>query len=126
MSATLSPQHWGLHGGMPADRCDKDEGANFTCVGQHHCTGGNPMVERNYACDGAIRLFFGNQTTVDLSATGEAAFKGQLWQCMMVQAVVLKQVYEARRAQNAFGHLVWMLNEIWCIRHLAPCHCAPC
>ena len=35
------------------------------------------------------------------------------YQCQLVQAIVLKQIYEARRAQNAFGHLVWMLNEIW-------------
>ena len=26
---------------------------------------------------------------------------------------MLKQVYETRRSSNAFGHLVWMLNEIW-------------
>ena len=43
-----------------------------------------------------IRLFFGNKTTVDIAATGEAAFKGQLYQCQLVQAVVLKQIYEAR------------------------------
>ena len=68
------------------------------------------------ACAGPIRLFFGSKTTVDLSATGEAAFKGQLYQCQLVQAVVLKQVYEARRTQNSFGHLVWMLNEVRVLR----------
>ena len=113
MSATLSEQHWGLHGGMAADTCDKDQPGNETCVGEHICKGNNPMTQRNYGCDGAILLFFGNRTTVDLNATGEAAFKGQLYQCQLVQAVVLKQVFEARRAQNALGHLVWMLNEIW-------------
>lgn len=71
------------------------------------------QAERNYGCDGAIHLFFGNRTTVDLDATGELAFKGQLYQCQLVQAVALKQIYEARRTQNSFGHLVWMLNEIW-------------
>lgn len=107
MSATLSKQHWGLHAGMAPDACNKDQKPdNFTCVGQHLCTGGNPMAERNYACDGPIRLFFGNTTTVDIDATGELAFKGQLYQCQLVQAIVLKQIYEARRAQNAFGHLV--------------------
>ena len=35
------------------------------------------------------------------------------YQCQLVQAFVLKQVYELRRSANAFGHLVWMLNEIW-------------
>ena len=121
MSGTLSPQHWGLHGGMPADNCSEPD----KCLGEHVCrpnstngttTGGgngNPMAQRNYGCDGQIRLFFGAYTLVDLEATGEAAFKGQLYQCQLVQAFVLKQVYEARRAANAFGHLVWMLNEIW-------------
>ena len=113
MSGTLSKHHWGMRGGMAADTCDGDEPGQIKCVGQHTCTGDNPMTQRNYACDGPIRLFFGNHTTVDLGATGAAAFKGQTYQCQLVQAFVLKQVYEARRAQNAFGHLVWMLNEIW-------------
>jgi hypothetical protein len=71
------------------------------------------MAQRNYGCDGQIRLFFGSNTTVDLDATGETAFKGQTYQCQLVQAFVLKQVYEGRRAANQLGHLVWMLNEIW-------------
>ena len=94
MSGTLSPQHWGLHAGMPADNCS-DNGDGRTdqpmgpckCLGQHEChahgeatgVGKNPMTQRNYACDGQIRLFFGNHTTVDLNATGEAAFKGQMY-----------------------------------------------
>lgn len=44
MSGTLSKQHWGLHAGMPADSCDKDQPGNETCVGQHICTGGNVMA----------------------------------------------------------------------------------
>ena len=71
------------------------------------------MAQRNYACDGQIRLYWGEHTRVDLAASGAAAFKGQLYQCQQVQAFVLKQVYEARRARNQLGHLVWMLNEIW-------------
>ena len=114
MSGALSRHHWGLHGGMPADNCTGDTPRQMQCVGEHQCNGSNPMTQRNYGCDGAIRLFFGNATTVDLAATGEAAFKGQTYQCQLVQAIVLKQVFEARRTQNAFGHLVWMLNEIWC------------
>ena len=113
MSATLSKKHWGLHGGMQPDACSNNTPGQVQCVGQHKCSGQNPMTQRNYACDGAIRLFFGNNTPVDLNATGEDAFKGQLYQCQLVQAIVVKQIYEARRAQNAFGHLVWMLNEIW-------------
>ena len=144
MAGTLSPQHWGLHGGMAADNCtgngngDPDQPmGSVKCLGEHVChphgegTGGrgtgaagNPMTQRNYGCDGQIRLYFGKNTLVDLNATGEAAFKGQLYQCQLVQAFVLKQVYEQRRAANAFGHLVWMLNEIWPV-HLNFLHCAP-
>ena len=113
MSATLSPQHWGLHGGAAPDACSNNTAGAVQCVGQHTCVGENVMTQRNYGCDGPIRLFFGNRTTVDLDATGEAAFKGQLYQCQLVQAIALKQIFEARRAQNAFGHLVWQLNEIW-------------
>jgi beta-mannosidase len=109
MSAVLSPEHWGLQGGAPPDTC----GEPTQCLGEHNCNGTNPMTQRNYGCDGQIRLYWGNHTTVALNATGEAAFKGQLYQCQMVQAFVLKQVYESRRADNQFGHLVWMLNEIW-------------
>jgi hypothetical protein len=107
MSGSLSKQHWGLHAGMPADVCANNTPPYAYCVGQHQCTGDNPMTQRNYGCDGPIKLFFGENTTVDLDATGEAAFKGQTYQCQLVQAIALKQVYEARRAQNAFGHLIW-------------------
>lgn len=72
----------------PPDACDADVPGSARCVGQHLCNGTNPMSERNYACDGAIRLFFGNRTTIDIDATGEAAFKGQMYQCQLVQAVV--------------------------------------
>ena len=109
MSGALSPQHWGLHGGMAADECSAPD----MCIGEHNCTGRNPMTQRNYGCDGQIRMYWGNRTAVDLDATGAAAFKGQLYQCQLTQAIVLKQVYEARRAQNQLGHLIWMLNEIW-------------
>jgi len=135
LSPTLSQKHWGLHGGMAADNCtgngngrtDQPVTWKGKCLGEHTCSpagtpatpasagsaGGNPMTQRNYGCDGQIRLFWGNRTAVNLSATGEAAFKGQMYQCQLVQAFVLKQVYENRRHANAFGHLVWMLNEIW-------------
>ena len=42
MSATLAPEHWGVHGGAPKDTCD-------TGGGYHHCEGGNAMAQRNYA-----------------------------------------------------------------------------
>ena len=102
MSGTLSPQHWGLHGGMPADNCTKPH----QCLGEHACTGDNPMTQRNYGCEGQIRMYWGSNTTVDIDGVGEAAFKGQTYQCQLVQAFVLKQVYEQRRASNSFGFVV--------------------
>ena len=119
MSGTLSPQHWGLHGGAAPDVCT----GWAQCLGEHNCTGHNPMAQRNYGCDGQIHLFFGNHTKVDLNATGEAAFKGQLYQCQLVQAFALKNVYEGRRANNQLGHLVWMLNEICKIVMLSRFRC---
>ena len=109
MSGTLSPQHWGLHGGAAPDVCT----GWAQCLGEHNCTGGNPMTQRNYGCDGQIRLYWGNHTAVDLAATGAAAFKGQLYQCMLSQALHMKGDIETRRAQNQLGLLVWQLNEIW-------------
>ena len=64
MSGALSKQHWGLHGGMEEDTCDNPT----KCLGEHTCTGENPMTQRNYGCDGQIRLYFGVNTTVDLDA----------------------------------------------------------
>ncbi|EDQ89184.1 uncharacterized protein MONBRDRAFT_8157 [Monosiga brevicollis MX1] len=55
--------------------------------------------------------YFGNDQ--DLNATGETAFKRQLYQCMLGQALEMKSNIETRRGTNQFGILVWQLNEIW-------------
>ena len=83
MSATLKPEHWGLHGGMPADNCS----GGLPNAG-HRCTGGNPMSQRNYPCDSLIVAYF-DTSSADLDAVGESAFKKQLWLCMagMVRAL---------------------------------------
>jgi len=83
MSATLKPEHWGLHGGMPADNCS----GGLPNAG-HRCTGGNPMSQRNYPCDSLIVAYF-DTSNADLDAVGESAFKKQLWLCMagMVRAL---------------------------------------
>jgi len=44
---------------------------------------------------------------------GEQAFKKQLWQCMVGQALLIKQNIETRRSKNEFGIIVWQFNEIW-------------
>jgi len=49
----------------------------------------------------------------DVNQTGELAFKRQLFQCMLGQALQMKATIETLRATNSFGLMVWQLNEIW-------------
>ena len=111
MSPTLDATHWGIHGGSPADACTNGTDNPM------HCVGKNPMSDRNYPCDNIIEVYFGKS---DLSMVGERAFKKQLWQCMIAQALVIKQNIETRRSQSIFGIIVWQLNEIWPVNLL---HC---
>lgn len=69
------------------------------------------MAQRNYPCHNIIEVYFGAQPSFNVS--GEAQFKRQLWQCMIGQALVIKQDIETRRAKNQFGLIVWQFNEIW-------------
>merc|ERR1719492_353161 len=74
MSPTLKPEHWGVHGGAPPDKCS----GGFSSK----CTGDNVMAQRNYPCDSVIYSYFG-KTWVDLDAVGEHAFKAQLFACQI-------------------------------------------
>jgi beta-galactosidase/beta-glucuronidase len=103
MSPTLDPKHWGIHGGMAPDNCPYGHDPNF-------CTGNNPMAERNYPCDSIIDVYFGKS---DFDAVGADAFKKQLWQCMVGQALLIKQHIEVLRSENTLGIIVWQFNEIW-------------
>ena len=103
MAPTLAEEHWGVHAGAAPDACAGDF--------ERECVGDNPMSDRNYPCDNVIAVYFGSGD--DLNATGEAAFKRQLWRCMIGQALWIKSDIETRRASNTFGTLVWQLNEIW-------------
>lgn len=102
MAPTLAPEHWGIHGGSPPDQCK----GGF----ESQCTGGNRMAERNYPCDNIIQVYFG---VYDFNATGEQAFKKQLYHCMLGQALEMKSNIETRRGTNQFGIIIWQLNEIW-------------
>lgn len=102
MSPTLDPKHWGIHGGAPPDTCH----GGF----QSKCQGNNTMAQRNYPCDNIIQVYFGAS---DFDKVGEDVFKKQLWQCMVGQALLIKQNIETRRSKNEFGCIVWQFNEIW-------------
>jgi len=105
MSATLKPEHWGMHGGEPWDTCGK---------GFHgECKGSNVMAERNYPCDNIIEAYFGSEAVKDINQTGVGVFQKHLYMCMLGQAMHIKGDIEARRATNTFGLLLWQLNEIW-------------
>ena len=101
MSATLKQEHWGLHAGMPADKCDGTS-----------CIGSNPMSQRNYPCDSLIEAYFGLAHPNELDQVGTSEFQKQLWQCMIAGALKVKSQIEILRAQNGFGLLVWQLNEV--------------
>ena len=92
MSPTLLPQHWSLHGGAPPDDCK--DGSRWA----HVCTEGhNVMAERNYPCDDLIWTYFGNAGLRALDEVGEVAFKRQLYQCQLAQALQMTQTHSVMR-----------------------------
>jgi len=102
MAPTIAPKHWSIHGGAPPDNCTGQFASK--------CQGDNVMAQRNYPCDNIIVEYFGES---DFETVGEAAFKKQLWQCMVGQALLVKSDIETRRSGNQFGIIVWQYNEIW-------------
>ena len=50
--------------------------------------------------------------TALLNATGEEAFKGSLFQCMIAAALNMQTVVESHRGSNFYGTLEWQLNEM--------------
>ena len=107
MAPTLAPEHWALWGGV----------APATCTGSpwgRPCVGSNPMAQRNYPCDNFINAYLGDHSANgQLNVTGGPAFAGQLYLCMVSQALEKKGDIETRRAQNHFGTSTWQANEIW-------------
>lgn len=160
MSATLDPKHWSLHGGSAENDCSKQESqqcpmrqckvkkapaqsfkdlpiaglqtAINSKFGDFPGSDLNPMAYRNYPCDSIVQMYFGGDKK-SLGEVGEEAFKKQLWQCMMGQALEMKSNIETRRSKNTLGTLqkrlfqssnhnfdlsltgitVWQYNEIW-------------
>ena len=111
MAPTLNPAHWGMQGGAPDDTCD---GAQWPSV----CKGGNVMAQRNYAGTNWLQAYWPGVTPAALNATGEAAFKRQLWQVMLAQALWIKSDIETRRSDNQWGCITWQV----CARATPPHH----
>ena len=86
MSATLSPENWGIN--QPV------------------------WAQRNYPCDNFIHAFFGREHS-NVSAVGATALQRQTWQCMIAQALAQKQYTEALRSMNTVLVQFWQYNEIW-------------
>ncbi len=103
MAPTLAPAHWGIHGGAPPDVC----GGGF----EAGCNGTNVMAERNYPTDNYMVVYFGGG--VDRTAVGELAFKAQLFQAMVGQALNVAMKITTKRLSNCFGTMIWQLGEIW-------------
>ena len=104
MAPTIAAKHWNIHGGAKADNCSHQWNAV--------CTGGNVIAQRNYPCDNiVIQYFGGNQSEFDV--VGERNFKGQLFKCMIGQALYVKTNIEYIRSWNVYGLIIWQLNEIW-------------
>jgi len=86
MSATLSPENWGINQEV--------------------------WAQRNYPCDNFIHAFFGKDHS-NVSAVGAVALQRQTWQCMIAQALAQKQYTEALRSMNTVLVQFWQYNEIW-------------
>jgi beta-mannosidase len=106
MSGTLARDSWGLHGGNKPSNCTKPPRGAFFAP----CTGRNAMAQRNWAADNLVWSYFGPAL---LNASGEAAFKGGLFQSQVAGALNMLTVVEGHRSGNYLGAIAWQLNEIW-------------
>ncbi len=105
MAPTLAPEHWSVSGGSPADYCS-NSGWPSTC------TGGNVMAQRNYPCHNFLLSYYGQSVYAKANATGDVAFKKQLFLCTLGQALFIRSDIEGRRSDNHFGTITWQLNEM--------------
>lgn len=120
-AGTVAPEHWGLHGGAPADNCTNGFFSSQCWPPEGGNGVSNVMAQRNYPCDNFLLTYFGgavgspamNALNVSLNNTGEDVFKSQLYMCTMAQAMFMTGVIENHRSDNCMGALVWQLNEVW-------------
>ena len=60
-----------------------------------------------------ILAYFGSAVKDSLDARGEAAFKRQLYFCLLGQGLQRKTWIETWRSENMWALLMWQLNEVW-------------
>ena len=114
MAPTLAPAHWGIHGGGPPDVCGRGFEAD--------CNGTNVAAQRNYPTDNYMSVYFGDG--VDRTAVGEFAFKAQLFQAMVGQALNVAMKITTKRLTNCFGTMIWQLGEVWPTGACVKCICS--
>lgn len=64
--------------------------------------------DRNWNPSNVIETFFGEAAAAAMAESGEVAFKRQIYQSMVGQALFLKTEIEAWRSQNVWGTTFWM------------------
>lgn len=107
MAPTLSEAFWSMHGGNHAeDTCTQGHG-------EHVCTGGNVMAQRNYGCDDAFATYFPDGMRVTLGDVGAWSFAAQLYLCQLATTLVLQSMVEVHRSSNSWGLMTWQLGEVW-------------
>ena len=65
----------------------------------------------SWPCDSGIVSYFGPQNFSD-PPSAAATLQRQLYLCMVAQALEMKGNIETRRSGNAWGTIVWQLNEM--------------
>ena len=87
LTPTLAPDHWALHA--------------------------DPMRQRNYAVDNFVTAVANSSWPASFNTSGAAPLQAKLYFALLSQALLLKSMVEGRRSYNAWGTLIWQLNEIW-------------
>lgn len=69
-----------------------------------------PLFSRaqNYPTDNYLSVYFGDG--LDRTAVGEAAFKAQLFQAQVAQALNVAMAISNKRLSNCFGTMIWQLG----------------
>lgn len=86
LTPTLSPDHWALHAA--------------------------PMRQRNYAVDNFVTAVANSSWPESFNISGAPELQAKLYFAQLSQALLLKSMIEGRRSYNAWGTIIWQLNEM--------------